>query len=192
MRAFNFFSFSSYKELLFKYPCVKTEGCLNDKNIWIRTSEEHPAIETFLLEKEANVRCVLSNEYLHEVERPNFAIVLPLEKAEESEAGYYEIMNHYIKFTQMLVHKMPDNNEFAHIVYILPQCSNQFSSKLTNMAYYALNGLAKGLGLLYAKKGIIVNAIILSDMANIAMTENWLNLLLSDNSNNIVGQCIEL
>ena len=60
------------------------------------------------------------------------------------------------------------------------------------MAYFALSGLVQGLGKIYASKGLFVNALVLGDNTDKELTTEWITFLISNNSNNIVGQIITL
>lgn len=60
------------------------------------------------------------------------------------------------------------------------------------MAYYAITGLVAGLGKMYAPRSIFVNSVILNDNLDIFLVSDWIAYLVSDNSNNIVGQNIKL
>ena len=86
---------------------------------------------------------------------------------------------------------MQREKSFHHIVVMLPQESNVPSVKLNMMAYYAIYGLVKGLGELYAPKGIFVNGLMPSKNIS-SIASEWLSFLLSNNSNNIVGEIVSL
>ena len=74
-----------------------------------------------------------------------------------------------------MVHRMSDQpTTFNHLLFVLPPYADEYSCELDRMAYYAITGLVAGLGKMYAPRSIFVN------------------YLVSDNSNNIVGQNIKL
>ena len=78
------------------------------------------------------------------------------------------------------------------IAFVLPPYADEYSCELDRMAYYAITGLVAGLGKMYAPRSIFVNSVILNDDLDIFLVSDWIAYLVSDNSNNIVGQNIKL
>lgn len=128
---------------------------------------------------------------------PEIAIVFPPKNVAvvdtDSRDEYYRIMYHYVKFAQRMVIIMGQYPDvFHHLIFVLPYGSDQCSCKLRDMAYYALTGLTAGLGKTYAPESIIVQGLILGENTQSTELAFWMEYLVSNNSNNIVGQNIKL
>ena len=93
----------------------------------------------------------------------------------------------------MMVHRMSDQpTTFNHLLFVLPPYADEYSCELDRMDYYDITGLVSGLGKMYAPRSIFVNSVILNDNLDIFLVSDWIAYLVSDNSNNIVGQNIKL
>jgi hypothetical protein len=201
MKEYTFIKKDSYNELLFRYPCVSPVGkYMEGSSVWVLNDNElNNRYLVDAITSGIKTKTLHKMEYIHNEPTPQAAIIFPPSCKEQEdpkcyyEEEYYRIMNHYIHFTQMMVHKMSGvGNEFHHLLFVLPPNANQYSAKLRGMAYYALNGLVEGLGKMYAPKGIFVNGLILNNEVDEQLTSEWITFLISNNSNNIVGQNIKL
>lgn len=128
---------------------------------------------------------------------PEIAIVFPPKNIigidADSRGEYYRILYHYIKFAQMMVLKMSEQSSvFHHLIFVYPSGADRYSCKLQNMAYYALTGLTAGLGKIYAPKSTIINGLIIGETTEDSQLIEWIEYLVSNNSNNLIGQNIKL
>ena len=155
----------NYNEHLFHYPCINPIGkYLENKIVWVLNDNVFPPKQ-------------LTDNV----------------PSGDTQEEYYRIMEHYIHFSQMMVHRMSDQpTTFNHLLFVLPPYADEYSCELDRMAYYAITGLVAGLGKMYAPRSIFVNSVILNDNLDIFLVSDWIAYLVSDNSNNIVGQNIKL
>ena len=106
---------------------------------------------------------------------------------------YYRILEHYIFNAQKLIKCLGKNNKtFRHVLFVLPAHSDEYSTELDQMAYYAVYGLVKGLGEIYGPKAIFVNGLMLNEKVQNEMASEWASFLISTNANNIIGEIIKL
>ena len=107
--------------------------------------------------------------------------------------AYYKILEHYIFNAQYLIKRMNNNREsFKHVLIVLPAHSDEYSTELDGMAYYAVYGLVKGLGELYGPNAIFVNGLMLNESDSFEMASEWASFLISTNANNIIGEIIKI
>lgn len=126
---------------------------------------------------------------------PEIAIIFPPKEVigadADSRKEYYRIMFHYIKFAQLMVKNMSKHPEvFHHLIFVFPSGADCLSCKLRDMAYYALTGLTAGLGKMYAPLSIVVNGLIIGGDQEDQLSI-WMEYLISNNSNNLIGQNIK-
>ena len=161
----------NYNEHLFHYPCINPIGkYLENKIVWVlNDNESNTKYLRSIVEAGAKIENILEIDLLCSVFTPEIAIVFPPKQltdnvpSGDTQEEYYRIMEHYIHFCE-----------------------------LDRMAYYAITGLVAGLGKMYAPRSIFVNSVILNDNLDIFLVSDWIAYLVSDNSNNIVGQNIKL
>ena len=191
----------NYNELLFHYPCINPIGkYLENKIVWVlNDNESNTKYLRSIVEAGAKIENILEIDLLCSVFTPEIAIVFPPKQltdnvpSGDTQEEYYRIMEHYIHFSQMMVHRMSDQpTTFNHLLFVLPPYADEYSCELDRMAYYAITGLVAGLGKMYAPRSIFVNSVILNDNLDIFLVSDWIAYLVSDNSNNIVGQNIKL
>ena len=193
MKDISFFNIVRYNDNLFEYPCVNPQtDYLSGKYVWVRCEDEPNEMLKGVEMKGGSIMILKSDEYIHNQPTPYAGIIFPPKISEDSKNGYYEILNYYIKFSQMMVHKLCVFKPFSHLLFILPPNSTECSMRLDRMAYFALSGLVQGLGKIYAPKGLFVNALVLGDNTDKELTTEWITFLISNNSNNMVGQIITL
>jgi hypothetical protein len=183
----NLFNKKIIEDFLFEYPLVDPNSeYLKNKEILILGEIEDDILEEVKLKKANLIRLDSFNGDTI----PYGAILAPVQ-GDDSCEGYYKIIDYYILNLQKIIKVMQREKSFHHIVVMLPQESNVPSVKLNMMAYYAIYGLVKGLGELYAPKGIFVNGLMPSKNIS-SIASEWLSFLLSNNSNNIVGEIVSL
>lgn len=181
----NFFLFTQDKieRRWFKYPCVDANGrFLTGKKVCVFGNSGLIDLD-FLNDLGAEV---LINPDNKSTSFSNIGIVLLPTVTQSGENLYFEILDYYIQTLKLLVHKQKSIEGFKHIVVCLPKDVEQWSTEYDKLAYYAIYGLVKGLGAQYAKNGLFINGIKISDFDDI--TKRYIQLLVSDNSCNIVGQ----
>lgn len=188
MKNIRFIQKEVYNDKLFDYPCINSNSrFLQNKKVCIFDTDNIVNTEWFT---ELGTD-VLINPDNGNVSFFNIGIVAPIKANTDDDKGYYQIIDYYIETLQLFIHKLKDMPGFNHIVVILPEHSDEYSTSLIQMAYYAVYGLIKGLGERYAPYGLFINGIILNKDPRKGL-QNWLFLLSSDNSNNIVGQVFKL
>lgn len=174
---------------MFEYPCFNSNtNFLDGKKISVfgNNSED---IVAYLKRNNANVTSNPSNK---DTSFSQIGIVLPQKVTEDTEIGYYKILDYYVETLQLLIHKLTGVGEFTHIVVLLPPHSDEIGTTFLQMAYYAVYGLVKGLGEINAPRRVFINGIIPSENTEKDILYKWICLLSSNNSNNIVGQVIKL
>lgn len=169
---------------LFKYPCKDPNSRHLEKRtvaIYDRNAIVEPE---WFMQHGADVLVNPSDE---EMSKAKIAVIMP-----NMGNGYYEVLDYYVQLLQKLLRSMKDKHNFKHIIVILPAKSDEYSTELSRMAYYAVYGLIKGLGKMYAKNSLFVNGIILNEESSIKYLEDRVVYLASDNSCNTVGQVFKL
>jgi NAD(P)-dependent dehydrogenase (short-subunit alcohol dehydrogenase family) len=79
---------------------------------------------------------------------------------------------------------------WGQIVFVLPPHVLTPSTEYAQMSAFAVAGAVKGLALLFAPKGIVVNGIVLGDRKDYETIADWIVFLASNNARNIVGELI--
>lgn len=184
-----FYTSEGCLEKLLDYPCLDSntrifqgkKASVFDTNEMVRTE--------WLSSLGAEVTVNPTNK---ETSFSNIGIISQIAIKENSEEGYFKVLDYYIPLLQLLIHKMKGLSGFNHIVVILPQGSDKCGTSLCQMAAYSVYGLIKGLGELYAPYGLFINAIVLNEDSDESNFRDMLVLLCSDNSNNIVGQVFSI
>ena len=177
------------KDSMFDYPCVDANSnYLLGKKISIITSNEIVDPSWF----EGVGAMVLINPENKDTSFTNVGIVMPCSVISDNEEGYYQVMDYYIQTLQLFVHKQKTLPGFKHLIVVLPAKSDEYSTSLIRMAYYAVYGLVKGLGKMYGPYGLFVNGIILNENNPQKNLQDRLLLMASDNSCNIIGQVFKL
>lgn len=176
-------------DYLFDYPCIDSnDKYLKGKKISLFTSG-NDICQSWFIEKGG---MVFQNPQDRDVSFTNIGIVCPNVVNHDTENDYFEILNYYVEKLQLLVHKMKGLNGFKHLIVVLPSCSNECSTSYTRMAYYAIYGLIKGLGKIYAPYGLFINGIVLNKVDKQLYLKDRVLYLSSDNSCNTVGQVFVL
>lgn len=173
------------RESLIDYPCVNPNGkFLEGKKISlfgnnlssIQSVYESLGGHTFL------------NPDYSEMSFSNVGVIRCKKNSCDNPDAYYDILEYFIKTMQKLIHKMKYVQGFKHIIVILPKGSDKPGAEYYKMAYYSIYGMVKGLAKEYAQYGLFVNGIIENQNMSGEIMRNYLELLASDNSCNIVGQ----
>lgn len=185
----NFFLFTQDKieRQWFKYPCVDANSkFLSGKKVCVFGNAE--LIDTaFLSDLGAEV---LINPDNKSTSFSNIGIVLPPYITQNGEMLYFEILDYYIQSLKLLIHKQKSVQGYKHIVVCLPSYANRVSVEYDKLAYYAIYGMVRGLGAKYAQNGLFINGIMTSEFKKGAI--DYIRLLASDNSCNIVGQVFQV
>lgn len=187
MKNYKFFQSQAFKDKLLNYPCVDSNTAyFSGRKINVVGNTDYLDIERLsILGAEVHV-----NSTNKELSFTNVGILSVPFITTTSIECYYQILDYYIQNLQVFVHKMKGLEGYNHIVVILPPHSEESSIELDRMAYYAVYGLVKGLGELYAPHGLFINGIVLNDDPNEKYITEWVTYLSSDNSCNTVGQVI--
>lgn len=120
-------------------------------------------------------------------------IMPPVVKDEDSEEAYYHILYYYIHFAQRFVKQMKLCREgFPHLIVVVPFGADRYSTRLSDMAFYAVTGMIGGLAREYGPQGIVVNGLMLGEQLRTDSVSHWLQFLASGNANNILGDIIKL
>ena len=174
---------------MFEYPCFNSNiNFLKGKKVSV-FGDNYDCIVDFFKSYEASVTPNPDNKGTSFTQ---IGVVLPKNISEDTEQGYYQILDYYVETLQLLIHKMTGVDEFTHIVVILPYHADEIGSSFIQMANYAVYGLVKGLGELNAPRRIFINGIIPSENTTKESLNNWVRFLSSNNANNVVGQVIKL
>lgn len=184
MKSIYLFQKETCLDHLFKYPCKDPNGKhLERRTVAIYDSGSVIQPEWFT-EYGAEV---IFNPSDDEMTKAKIAVVMP-----NYGKDYYEVLDYYVHHLQKLVRSMKDKHNFKHIIVVLPPKSDEYSTELPRMAHYAVYGLIKGLGKMYAQYSLFVNGIILNDEDPLKYLQDRLLYLASDNSCNTVGQIFKL
>lgn len=189
MKNIHFITIDGCNDMLFNYPYIDSNSrylqgktiCAFDNNQIIK--------ESWFTELGG---AIYTNPLNDETSFADVGIITPVMPSEDSEEGYYEIIDYYVEKLQLLIHRQKSSDVFNHILVILPSHSDECSTSLRRMAYYAIYGLIKGLGETNAQYGVFINGIILGEDNNQDLLKQWTTFLCSDNANNIIGQIIKL
>lgn len=179
-----FFKKESCSDHLFRYPCKDP----NSRHLEKRTVAVYDS--SSIVKAEWFIECgaeVLINPSDDDMSKAKIAVVMP-----NNAKGYYEVLDYYIQTLQKLVNSMKLKHNFKHIIVVLPAKSDEYSTDLSQMAHYAVYGLIKGLGKIYAPFSLIVNGIILNEEENVKFLQDRVVYLASDNSCNTIGQVFKL
>jgi NAD(P)-dependent dehydrogenase (short-subunit alcohol dehydrogenase family) len=181
-----------YPEALFAYPCVDSNvPFLAGKNVTVFENQKNDLSE-WLLEDLKDKGAVIHNA-IHE----NIDILiinapfLRIDKIEQTEKTYFDILFHYIKPAQKAIPFMAKKRQ-GQICFILPPKATIPSVEYSQMAAFASVGLVKGLALQYAPKGIVINGIVLGEKENYDSIAAWITFLSGGNARNIIGELIVL
>ena len=169
---------------LFKYPCKDPNGKHLEKRTVAIYGSDSVVQPGWFTEYGAEVIVNPSDE---EMNKAKIAVLMP-----NYGQDYYEVLDYYVHHLQKLVRSMKDMHNFKHIIVVLPARSDEYSTELPRMAYYAVYGLIKGLGKTYAKNSLFINGIILNEEDPQKFLKDRVVYLSSDNSCNMVGQIFKL
>lgn len=170
---------------LFKYPCKDPNGeHLERRSVVIY--DKNSIIDAVWF-KDCGAADVIINPSDEEMAKAKIAVVMPNDGKD-----YYDVLDYYIHTLQKLVLSMKSKHNFKHMIVVLPPKSDEHSIELPRMAYYAVYGLIKGLGKMYAQNCLYVNGIILNDEDPLRFLRERIIYLASDNSCNTVGQVFKL
>ena len=189
MKSIRLYVKDSCSDKMFEYPCFNSNtNFLGGKKVSV-FGDNCEGIVDYLKLYNAVVTLNPSNK---ETSFSQIGIVLPKGAADNTEEGYYQILDYYVETLQLLIHEQSGVDEFTHIVVVLPPHSDEIGISFIKMAYYAVYGLIKGLGEINAPRRVFINGIILNEETNESILKDWIRLLSSNNSNNIIGQVIKL
>lgn len=184
MKNIYFFQNESCSDNLFKYPCKDP----NSKHLEKRTVAVYDNYSIVKAEWFTELGAeVLMNPSDDDMLKAKIAVVMP-----NNGKAYYEVLDYYIQILQKLVRSMKSKHNFKHIIVVLPAKSDEYSTDLSRMAHYAVYGLIKGLGKMYAPFGLTVNGIILNEEEPTKFFQERVVYLASDNSCNTIGQIFKL
>lgn len=184
MKKLCLFQIDTCHNQLFKYPC-KDPNSNHLENRTVAIYDKSSTIrEEWFTEYGAEV---VSNPSDEQMTKAKIAIVMP-----NDGNSYYDVLDYYIPILQKLVRSMKSKHNFKHIVVVLPAKSDEYSTDYVRMAHYAVYGLIKGLGKMYAKYSLFVNGLILNDLDPMKNLKDHLIYLSSDNSCNTIGQIFKL
>lgn len=170
---------------LFKYPCKDPNGKhLERRTVVIYDNKSMIDPDWFY---DCGAADVMINPGDEEMAKAKIAVVMPNDGKD-----YYGVLDYYVHTLQKLVRSMKSKHNFKHIIVVLPAKSDEYSSELTRMAYYAVYGLIKGLGKMYAANRLLVNGVILDESEPLRFLRERVVYLASDNSCNTVGQVFKL
>ena len=117
----------NYNEHLFHYPCINPIGkYLENKIVWVlNDNESNTKYLRSIVEAGAKIENILEIDLLCSVFTPEIAIVFPPKQltdnvpSGDTQEEYYRIMEHYIHFSQMMVHRMSDQpTTFNHLLFV--------------------------------------------------------------------------
>ena len=189
MNNFRLFVKETCSDKMFEYPCFNSNiSFLEGKKVSV-FGENNDIVPSFFKSLKANVTINPTNK---ETSFSQIGVILPNGNNDDTEDGYYNILDYYVETLQLLIHKMSGVDEYTHIVIILPPHADEVGISFIQMANHAVYGLVKGLGELNAPRRIFINGIIPSEHTQSEVLLNWVRLLCSNNANNIVGQVIKL
>ncbi len=189
MKNYRLYVKDTCSDKMFEYPFFNSNtNFLEGKKICV-FGDNFEDIVAFFNSNNANVA---SNPTNKECSISQIGVVLPQTVNEDTETGYYQILDYYVETLQLLIRNMTGVAGFSHIVVVLPAHSDEMRTSLIQMAYYAVYGLIKGLGELNAPRRIFINGIIISEDLKKDTYYSWVSFLSSNNSNNVVGQVFKL
>lgn len=184
MRNIYFCQVKTCSDRLFGYPCKDPNSHYLEKRMVVVYDNSSILKTDWFLEYGAEVAFNPSDEMMTNAK---IAIVMP-----NNGHDYYEVLDYYIHLLQKLVRSMKSKHNFKHIVVVLPPKSDEYSTDYVRMAHYAVYGLIKGLGKMYAPYSLFVNGIILNGSDQLKFLKERILYLASDNSCNTVGQVFKL
>lgn len=188
MKNIYLFSQDKIEKRWFKYPCVDTNSkFLSERKICVFGDTDQ---FRYSILEEFGAKLIINPEN-KECSFTNGGIILPPKTEKKGKELYFEILDYYIQILKLLTHKQKSVEGYKHIIVFLPEESNKCSVDFDRLAFFAVYGLIKGLGMQYAPNGLFINGIMSSNY-NEERTFNYIRFLLSDNSCNIVGQIFEL
>lgn len=187
---------NSYNPILFDYPCVNPlSSYLKNKSIWVFYDSDINSIYIEKIkEKDGDLYLLDKHNYKSAKGSPDIAIIFPpdINYNNDDITSYYAILNYYIERIQIILTKTADNRKMLHLLIAFPYNSCEFSTKLASMAYYSISGLVKGLAHTYTNKGLHVCGIVLEKDEKRNVYSEWINYIISNNANNLVGEIIQL
>lgn len=184
-----FFSKEVCSENLLVYPCKDPNDVPLAKRVVAIYDDGEIVDDIWFSELGAKV---YRNPNDEECKKAKIAILAPFHVDGKEETNYYQVLDYYIQKLQYLIKMMKNKHNFKHIIVLLPSHSDECSSKYHRMAYYAIFGLIKGLGKIYASKALFVNGIILNPVESQRNLKERIQYLSCDNSCNTVGQIFKL
>lgn len=185
MRVIRFIQKENCSNQLFKYPYKDPNGFFLEKRT-VAIYGNNSLIDACWF-KDCGAEEVLINPSYEEMTKAKVGVVMP-----NGGIGYYEVLDYYIITLQKMICSMKSKHNYKHIIVILPPRADEYSCELSRMAHYAVLGLIKGLGKMYAQNGLFVNGIILNNENPLKYLKERIVYLASDNSCNTVGQIFKL
>ena len=184
MRSVYFFYNDSCSDHLFRYPCKDPNSKHLEKRIVAIFDKSSTIRPEWFTKYGADV---IVNPSDDELKKVKIVVVMP-----NNATGYYDILDYYVHLLQKVVRLLKTKHNYKHIIVVLPADSDEYSTELSRMAYYAVYGLVKGLGKLYAPYSLFVNGVILNRTNPTNNLEGRITYLASDNSCNTIGQIFKL
>jgi hypothetical protein len=185
-------TFRDYPDSLFNYPCVDPNTTfLTDKNVYIfennTTGFGHNLV---VMCKDKGARICDSLNCDIDILVINTPFLKTTETIQTGEA-YFDVLFHYIKPVQQVLPVML-KKKWGQIVFVLLPEALVPSVEYTGNAAFAVGGIVQGLALEYARKGIVVNGVVLGESPDFDVAAEWILFLASGNARNIVGEIIDL
>ncbi len=184
MRNFYLFKSESCSDNLLKYPCREPNGLFLE-NRTVAIFDTFDIVNPIWFSKYG--ADVIVNPSDEEMTKAKIAVLMP-----NYGKDYYEVLDYYVHHLQKLVRSMKGKHNYKHVIVVLPAGADIYSTELPSLAHYAVSGLIKGLGKLYAPFNLYVNGIILNESDTQKYLQEYILYLASDNSCNTVGQIIKL
>lgn len=126
------------------------------------------------------------------VDNCSIGIITPETFMKSGEEVFHEVLDFYISTIQVFIKHLKNLQNIKHLIVILPARSDEYSTEFSRMAYYAIYGLIRGLGKMYATNNLYVNGIILNEKDPLKNLKERIQYLASNNSCNTVGQIFKL
>lgn len=196
MKDIRLFNITRYKDILFKYPCVSPlSPYFRGTDVYVLDEQgSYASCLEGIIAKGGNVITISEASGADLCGDHAIGIIMPpAVKNEDSEEAYYHILDYYIHFAQHFVKRMKHcRGGFPHLIVVIPYGADRYSTRLSDMAFYAVTGMIGGLAREYGPQGIVVNGLMLGEQLRTDSVSHWLQFLASGNANNILGDIIKL
>jgi hypothetical protein len=178
---------------LYDYPCINPNTIfLRNKNVCVVGGKTTGLAEKII--KKCGEKGADTSNSLNE--HADILVIIPppvlaAHENNQTEETYFNVLFHYIKPVQYILPSMLEK-QYGQIVFILPGQAVTPSVDYAGTAAFACGGIARGLALEYAEKGIVVNGLVVNEHIDFDVITDWVVFLASGNARNIVGELIDL